>query len=87
MMSCKEVITDPQTLVNLFKTECCRVFSDKLNQVEDKIWYDKAIAQSAVEAFGDELAAQVLLAAPRVCVGVWGIVRCGACAFVWMCVC
>eukprot|EP00667_Euglena_gracilis_P000005 EG_transcript_5 len=58
MMSCKEVIRDPQTLVNLFKSECCRVFSDKLNQVEDKIWYDKAIQQCVAETFGDELAHQ-----------------------------
>lgn len=34
------------------------MFSDKLNQVEDKIWYDKAIQQCVAETFGDELAHQ-----------------------------
>jgi len=58
MMSCKEVLVDPQTLVNSFKTECCRVFSDKLNTVEDKIWYDKAILTSVNEYFGEELGGQ-----------------------------
>ena len=51
MMSHKDMVTDPAMLTNLWKHECCRVFSDKLNVAEDKAWYDKAI-QATVCAIG-----------------------------------
>jgi len=59
MMSHRDVVNDPRVLAQLWKHECTRVFSDKLNMVEDKMWYDKAIQQTVVEFFGEELAGNV----------------------------
>ncbi|KAL7701682.1 dynein heavy chain [Lotmaria passim] len=38
-----EVITDPITLLRVWKHESARVFSDKLNSVADKRWFDENI--------------------------------------------
>ncbi|KAH9599603.1 Dynein heavy chain [Trypanosoma melophagium] len=36
-----EIITDAVTLIRIWKHECSRVFSDKLNSVTDKRWFDE----------------------------------------------
>eukprot|EP01012_Entosiphon_sulcatum_P023110 TRINITY_DN280_c0_g1_i1.p1 TRINITY_DN280_c0_g1~~TRINITY_DN280_c0_g1_i1.p1 ORF type:complete len:2686 (+),score=823.42 TRINITY_DN280_c0_g1_i1:5663-13720(+) len=59
MMSPAEVIQDELTLLNLWKHEGTRVFADKLNTVEDKIWYDKTVQQTITEFLGEAIAAQV----------------------------
>lgn len=56
MMSHRDVENEPLVLAQLWKHECTRVLNDKLNMAEDKMWYDKAIQQTVVEYFGDELA-------------------------------
>ena len=56
MMSHRDVEKEPLVLAQLWKHECTRVLNDKLNMAEDKMWYDKAIQQTVVEYFGDELA-------------------------------
>ncbi|CAM39085.2 putative dynein heavy chain [Leishmania braziliensis MHOM/BR/75/M2904] len=38
-----ETITDAVTLLRVWKHECARVFSDKLNSVSDKRWFDENI--------------------------------------------
>lgn len=38
-----EVISDPLILLRIWKHECSRVFSDKLNSVVDKKWFDQNI--------------------------------------------
>ncbi|CCW70907.1 unnamed protein product [Phytomonas sp. Hart1] len=38
-----EIITDPLRLLQVWKHECSRVFSDKLNSVQDKKWFDSNI--------------------------------------------
>lgn len=38
-----EVISDPVILLRIWKHECSRVFSDKLNSVSDKKWFDQNI--------------------------------------------
>lgn len=47
-----EVITDPTTLLRVWKHECARVFSDKLNSVADKRWFDDNIQICVQENLG-----------------------------------
>jgi dynein heavy chain len=51
-----KIITDPSLFVSLWKHECTRVFSDRLNDVKDKIWFDKNLEKTTEEAFGNKIA-------------------------------
>ena len=55
-MANREAVTDECTLLNLWKHECCRVFSDKLNDARDKAWYDKEIVACVAEHLGESSA-------------------------------
>ena len=46
-----ELCKDPITLVRMWKHECSRVFSDKLNSVSDKKWFDTNIQETVVKFF------------------------------------
>eukprot|EP01064_Diplonema_japonicum_P034643 TRINITY_DN7253_c0_g4_i1.p1 TRINITY_DN7253_c0_g4~~TRINITY_DN7253_c0_g4_i1.p1 ORF type:complete len:4646 (+),score=1368.52 TRINITY_DN7253_c0_g4_i1:87-14024(+) len=54
----RSTIKDEYLLVNLWKHECCRVFSDKLNADGDKAWYDKTVNQVVQEFLGDQIMQQ-----------------------------
>ena len=51
-----DIITDEFQLINLWKHECCRVFSDKLNDAKDKEWYDREINACVLEFLGEQRA-------------------------------
>lgn len=56
-MSCpKNAIKDMYSLVALWKHECTRVFADRLNTVDDKIWFDETIARTMEDHFGSNVA-------------------------------
>ena len=55
----RSTINDEITLVHLWKHECCRVFSDKLNADDDKAWYDKNVNITIGEFLGDAVLQQV----------------------------
>ncbi|KAF8281137.1 dynein, axonemal, heavy polypeptide 5 [Trypanosoma cruzi] len=44
-----ETITDAVSLVRIWKHECSRVFSDKLNSVQDKRWFDEHLQECVVQ--------------------------------------
>ncbi|SCU69962.1 Cytoplasmic dynein 2 heavy chain (DYNC2H1), putative [Trypanosoma equiperdum] len=44
-----EVVTDAVTLIRIWKHECSRVFSDKLNSVADKRWFDDNVQDCVVQ--------------------------------------
>uniref|UniRef100_A0A7S1PHU2 AAA+ ATPase domain-containing protein n=1 Tax=Percolomonas cosmopolitus TaxID=63605 RepID=A0A7S1PHU2_9EUKA len=48
-----EIVRDDRVLVDLWKHECTRVFSDRLNDVKDKIWFDNTMADLTKEFFGE----------------------------------
>jgi dynein heavy chain len=52
----QETITDPITLVQVWRHECNRVFSDKLNTPDDKKWYDANIYECVNQFLGKEMA-------------------------------
>ena len=60
-MSTRMIIKDEFTLVNLWRHECCRVFSDKLNSESDKAWYDTEIVSCIKEFLGESIAQQCAL--------------------------
>eukprot|EP00754_Rhynchopus_humris_P030089 Rhum_TRINITY_DN15257_c1_g1::Rhum_TRINITY_DN15257_c1_g1_i3::g.146501::m.146501/K10408/DNAH; dynein heavy chain, axonemal len=51
----RATINDDTGLVNLWKHECCRVFSDKLNADDDKAWYDKNVNLIVTEFLGEAM--------------------------------
>ncbi len=58
MLCPMDVVKSAQTLVALWNHECTRVFSDRLNDVKDKEWFDNKIMEIMKKFFGDELAKQ-----------------------------
>jgi dynein heavy chain len=59
MLSPADVVKSPETLLKLWKHECTRVFSDRLNDVHDKIWFDNSIQDLIKSTFGEILAEKV----------------------------
>lgn len=55
-----DVVQSSEILLKLWKHECTRVFSDRLNDVQDKIWFDREVQETICEQFGDELANSVV---------------------------
>eukprot|EP00762_Andalucia_godoyi_P000483 ANDGO_03248.mRNA.1 Dynein gamma chain len=57
VMQCPpNIVANAEILLKLWRHECNRVFSDRLNTVEDKIWFDDAMQKLVVESFGTEFA-------------------------------
>ncbi|KAG2382014.1 hypothetical protein C9374_005806 [Naegleria lovaniensis] len=57
LMHCPaDVVRTPQILMSLWKHECGRVFSDRLNDVKDKAWFDEAVTTISDKYFGKEMA-------------------------------
>eukprot|EP01028_Stygiella_incarcerata_P006636 TRINITY_DN270_c0_g1_i1.p1 TRINITY_DN270_c0_g1~~TRINITY_DN270_c0_g1_i1.p1 ORF type:complete len:4523 (-),score=1222.92 TRINITY_DN270_c0_g1_i1:192-13760(-) len=57
VMQCTpQLVSSGEFLLDLWKHECTRVFSDRLNDVEDKIWYDKTIETLIKSEYGQEYA-------------------------------
>eukprot|EP00658_Telonema_sp_P-2_P083320 TRINITY_DN8993_c0_g2_i1.p1 TRINITY_DN8993_c0_g2~~TRINITY_DN8993_c0_g2_i1.p1 ORF type:complete len:4024 (-),score=1669.66 TRINITY_DN8993_c0_g2_i1:145-12216(-) len=48
-----ELCKDPITLVRIWKHECTRVFSDKLNSVSDKKWFDANLQETISRFFSN----------------------------------
>ncbi|KAL9651367.1 hypothetical protein ABK040_001317 [Willaertia magna] len=55
-----EVVKNPKILLSLWRHECSRVFSDRLNDVKDKKWFDENINVITERYFGKELLEQTL---------------------------
>jgi dynein heavy chain len=53
-----DVVKSARLLVSLWRHECTRVFSDRLNDIKDKEWYDSNILDIMKKYFGDELMKQ-----------------------------
>eukprot|EP00796_Vickermania_ingenoplastis_P003819 gene3823-2705_t len=47
-----DTVSDPVILLRIWKHECCRVFSDKLNSVNDKKWFDQHIQECISDNLG-----------------------------------
>lgn len=54
-----ETITSEALLLQLWRHECMRVFSDKLVDNKDKVWFTEAIDKVLDESFGAEMALEV----------------------------
>ena len=53
-----ETLRDPVTLLQAWRHEVTRVFSDKLNTVDDKKWFDANLQDIVAQNLGKELAEQ-----------------------------
>ena len=58
-MADRSVITDEIYLINLWRHECERVFSDKLINATDKDWENKTILAVVEQVYGKDTAARV----------------------------
>jgi dynein heavy chain len=58
-MADRKVIVDEKYLVNLWRHECERVFTDKLTNAADKEWENKTILNVVEMVYGKDLAARV----------------------------
>lgn len=60
VMQCSSSVTSSaDLLLALWRHECLRVFSDRLNTVEDKVWYDENVQHLTKDFFGETLAEKV----------------------------
>ena len=58
-MADRMVIVDEKYLVNLWRHECERVFTDELTNAADKEWENKTILNVVEMVYGKDLAARV----------------------------
>jgi len=54
MLPPKETMKTPLQLIDLWRHECTRVFSDRLNDVKDKIWFDENLNETIGKHFGQK---------------------------------
>jgi hypothetical protein len=59
MLAPPEIIKSGLLLLQLWKNECTRVISDRLNDIKDKIWFDENIQKIILTNFGNENAEKV----------------------------
>jgi dynein heavy chain len=45
LISTADVVTNEETLISLWKHECCRVIADRFVSHDDRSWFEKTLKQ------------------------------------------